>query len=38
VQLVALVDGSEGNEYDPDLKLHRATADYRVEAAAEEAA
>lgn len=38
IQLVMLIDGSAASDYDPELKLHRARADYRVEAAAEAAA
>lgn len=37
VQVIQQVDGSDSNDYDPETRLHRATADYRVEAAAEAA-
>ncbi len=36
--LIAQIEGSDSNDYDPETKLHRATADFRVEAAAEAAA
>lgn len=38
IQLVAIVEGSDGNEYDDTVKLHRASADYRVEIGAESTA
>lgn len=38
IQLVAVVDGSDGSEYDDSVKLHRTTTDYQVELAAESTA
>jgi Protein of unknown function (DUF3168) len=38
IQLVKVVDGSDGSDYDDSVKLHRSTADYQVEVAAESTA
>lgn len=38
IQRVAVVDGSDANDYDDSVKLHRATADYQVDLIAESTA